>query len=298
MPRAERTRSGVGVGPCWLAPVLPLVLAACRTTLTLVEFDDLARTNAARTIVLEPDISLYSPYDLVRTRAYLEVLRAQRDEVFALFGVARERPLVVQLRPNPSLGVELSLQDGGVRVDGFSDVTSERIGGQATLDLVIIEVDPERVLELPDGRSLPGAFEPSMYADTIRHELTHVATWLLGIKRSDWLSEGIAHAVDSIPLENGRFDLDPVPETLRETARLPHDAQALERMLAWRQGFPVTDADVTARRLATSLVVFVLERDGSPDLRQGLLGLSAMDRPAILALHSEWSAWLDRLALP
>lgn len=297
MPCAQRRSPGSGVSPRWLATVLPLALAACATTFSLEEFDALARTSGARTIVLTEDLSLYSPYDPLRTRAFLELIRAQRAEVFALFGVAKERPLVVQLHPNPGLGVELSVQGDRITVESVSEVANERINGQATIDLVIIEVDPERVLQLPDGRSIPGAFEPSMYADTIRHELTHVATRLLGIERSDWLSEGIAHAVGATTIEGGRFELAPVAAILGEAARLPHDPRAMAALLEWRQGFPVNDTDVSARRLAMSLVLFALERDG-PDLRAGLLRLAALDRRELLALHSEWSAWLARFGQP
>jgi hypothetical protein len=274
---------------------LAVLLGACAASPSASEFDARVRESGAQTIVLGEKLSLYSPYDLVRTRLYLELIEKQRAEVFALFGVENERPLVLQLHPNESLGSDLSVADGRIRVEQISENTDGQINGGTWTDLVIIEVDPIRVLRFADGRTLPGASDPSNHEDTIRHELTHVATNLLGLSLNPWLSEGIAHAVELIPIENGRFDLDPVPEVLREVQQLAHDARALEALLDWQQGFPATDADISARRLALSLVLFALERGGASSLREGVLRLGARERQEFLALGPEWSAWLDGL---
>lgn len=292
--RAESPPEALGL----LAPLVSVLVGSCATGPSMNELDARVRESGAKTIVLGERLSLYSPYDLIRTRQYLELIEKQREEVFALFGVENERPLVVQLHPNESLGVQFSVEGDRIGVKSISEVTDERVNGQATIDLVIVEVDPIQVLHLGDGRALPGAFEASMYADTIRHELTHVATTLLGSSLNNWLSEGVAHAVELIPIENGRFGLDPVPEVLSETAKLPHESRSLEALLDWRQGFPVTSEDVSARRLALSLVLFALERDGAPTLREGVLRLATRDRREFLALAAEWSAWLDRCADP
>jgi len=83
---------------------LSVLLGACATSPSASEFDARVRESGAQTIVLGEKLSLYSPYDLVRTRLYLELIEKQRDEVFALFGVENERPLVIELHPNESLG--------------------------------------------------------------------------------------------------------------------------------------------------------------------------------------------------
>ena len=270
--------------PLALFPLASALLPACAAHYSLTEFDAVARRGAARTIVLEEGLSLYSPYDAPRTRLFLLVVQQERDEVFALFGVTRARPLVVELHLDESLGRQ---PDGTLAL-----VPAGRVSGQATIDHVVIEVDPQHVLDLGDGRELKGGADPSMYADTLRHELTHVALYMLGLELDDWLDEGVAHLVGLVPIEEGRLDLEPARGLLRAVAALPRDRRDLEALLAWRQGSPTTDVDVEMRRLALSLVLFALEREGAPDLRTGVLRLAQRDRRELLALEDEWSRWL------
>jgi hypothetical protein len=54
-----------------------LGLAACRTHDSLPEFDALARTSTAHTIVFEDGFSLYSPYDPIPTRQFLPLIEQQ-----------------------------------------------------------------------------------------------------------------------------------------------------------------------------------------------------------------------------
>lgn len=267
------------------ALVAASVLPACTVHYSLVEFDAAARRGAARTIVLEDGLSLYSPYGAERTRLFLLVVKEQRDEVFALFGVTRERPLLVELRLNESLGR---------RPDGtLSLVPDERVSGRATIDHVSVEVDPQHVLELGEGRELTGGADPSMYAGTLRHELAHVALGMLGLELDGWRAEGLAHAVELVPIEPGRLDLGPVRGLLVEIAALPREQRDVQALLAWRQGSRTTDADVSMRRLALALVLFLLERDGAPDLRTGVQQLMERDGRDLVALEEEWSRWLD-----
>jgi hypothetical protein len=160
---------------------------------------------------------------------------------------------------------------------------------------MVIEVAARKVMTLADGSPLVNLLGATMYKDTIRHELTHLATNLLGLRGDDWLREGIAHAVEWIPIEDGRFDLDPVPESLHKAASLREHGD-LARILAWKQSFPPIERDRLARALAHSLVIFLIEREGAPSLREGLLRVAAYPPARIHAQEADWSTWLDGLA--
>src|SRR5688572_11029444 len=103
-----------------LAGSLPALLGACTRHYTLREFDAIARTAPARTIVLEPRFSLYSPYDVIATREYVPLIAAQQAEVFALFGVTEETPLPILLQPNEGLGMDVTIEGDQLRLNGIS----------------------------------------------------------------------------------------------------------------------------------------------------------------------------------
>lgn len=278
-----------------LLPSLVAGLAACAAPLTLDRIDRMARATDARTILLEEDLTLYSPYEAGQTRAFLSELRAQRDEVFALFDVTEDEPLQVWLRPNEGLSLDFTVEDDRLLVSRASRVPEDGVLGRAVGTSVVIEVDPPGRLTLPDGRVVESAPGPGMFTDTIRHELTHVATTRIGVEGADWLREGIAHAVEWLPVENGRFRLDPPPAALRGAAELPSDRGAFEHLLAWRQSIPPDDTDVLVRRQALALVVYALEQQQAPSLREGLLRVAALDAVALRGLRPGWSEWLASL---
>lgn len=195
------------------------LLSACAGASSMERIDALARSTSARTILLEADISLYSPYDTGPTREYLLGLRQQRDEVFALFGVTDGPPILVWLRPNAGLSVDLSVEGDMVRLNGIDRRPQGDVYGRAAGELVVIEVDPPRILRLGDGREITSSPGVTMFTDTIRHELAHIAVNRAGVRTADWLGEGIAHAVEWIPIEEGRFMLDPVPRNSRAMRR-------------------------------------------------------------------------------
>jgi hypothetical protein len=282
------------------APRLTLVLAclplaACVASLTVPELDALARQVEARTIVLESDVSIYSPYDLVSTREYLELVRAERDEVFALLDVPLGEPIVVWLRPDDGVTTDFTIVGDSVRVNSISISPRDHILGQADGVLVQIRVGLPTELRLEDGRVLSSALGPSMYAETVRHELTHVALMRLGVSGPGWLSEGFAHAVEWIPVVDGRFSTDGDQPHLRAAAALPADARSLDALLDWRQTLPVRPEDGFARYLALALVVFVCETEHLT-VRAGLRRLAALERAEIRALEPALWAWLARFA--
>ncbi len=148
------------------------VLPACTANPSLPEFDSLARTAGARTIVLEEGFSLYSPYDVITTREYVPLIAQQRAEVFALLGVESPSPIVVHLREDEGIGADLSVMGDEVRVGGLSMAPDDGILGWAGEELVV-RVAPARLLTFADGREITSVLGASMYKDTLRHELTH-----------------------------------------------------------------------------------------------------------------------------
>lgn len=283
-----------------LRPVPALALlglcVACATDTSLRELDLLARSTGARTVLLEQDLSLYSPFDPSATRAHLDQIRVQRDLVFGLLGLERGAPLCVWLRPDQGLQLELSVEGDRLHLDGLRDRPREGIYGRAWNDEVVLQVAPPQLIELPDGRSLEGQVGAAQYASTLRHELAHVATRRLGIHGQAWLDEGVAHLVEWVPIEDGRPRLDPPPAWLRQAARLGPEQRSVDHLLSWQQSLPVTDADRAARLLACSLVAFALERQPAPTLREGLLQLARADAAQLRSLEPDWCARLARIA--
>ena len=277
-----------------LAGSLPALaaLGACTRRYTLPEFDALARTTSARTILLEERVSLYSPYDWARTRSYLEVIEKERAAVFELFGVESEEPTVVWLRVDPKLGVQVAVEGELLRIESVSMETHDGILGHADGSVVEIRVAPLDEVQLPGGRTITGTFDVSMYADTIRHELAHAAAFQRGLHGRGWLEEGLAHAVAWLPIEGGRLRMEPPPERLRVAAALPRELRSIANLLAWEQHFPPTDEDRASRLLAFSLVAFLLEREASP-FRERVVRIAAFDEDRLLALQDAWSEWLD-----
>ena len=275
---------------------VPLLLSSCTAHYSLRAFDHLARTSGARTIVLQEKLSIYCPEEPFYAQEYLALIEKQRQEVFGLFEVDNEAPIVVQLHPNEGMGMDATVEGNTIRVNRLRMSPDGGFLGSASENVIVVEVAPRTVLKLADGSPFVSTLGASMYEDTIRHEFAHVATNLMGLRGRDWLREGIAHAVEWIPIEDGRFVLDPVPESLRGAAGFPREPGVLDELLAWTQSFPPVDGDLPARSLAHSLVVFLMEREAAPSLREGLLRVSDYPPAQIRAVEADWMTWLDGLA--
>jgi hypothetical protein len=273
-----------------LAPAL----AAC-ATLPLTELDELLRSTDTRTVVFGDKLSIYSPYDSGRTHQFVAPLEAQRAQVFELFGVASPLPLIFFLRIDPQLGVQTSAAGGDrMRIDGISTSTHDRILGTADGRLLTLRVARVDEIQLEDGRTITGSFGVEMYTNTIRHEITHAALTLLGVKDRDWLGEGLAHAVEWIPIEDGHFLSVPPRAQLLAAARL--ESRPLTELLEWKQSYPVAESDPPMRLLALALVTFLVERQSAPTFRERALCVAGLGDQEILALEAEWSTWLDGIA--
>ena len=275
--------------------LLAALCAGCRIEYTLREFDQLARETKARTIVLGEELSLYSPYDTVGTRMYLACIEAERASVFALFGIEDHETLVVQLQPDAGIGIEAHMEGEGVAVDRGVEVKPEAdILGHANGCDVVIRVAPP--MPLAGAPELQTILDPSVHAQTIRHELTHVASGIVGMRGSPWLSEGLAHAVEWFPLVDGHFSRDELPPELRYVPAFPREMRSIDALLAWEQEFPADDEDRLVRALAATLVAFAVERQSAPSFRERVLGVAALDGAQLRAMQPEWSAWLDALS--
>jgi len=284
-------RAACAATACALATTL---LGAC-SALSLPEFDHLARTTGARTILLEQGLSLYSPFDARNTRQYLDLLVAQRDEVFSMFELEHGPVLVVRLRPDESMSLGVEAQGQTLSVQELDLEPDDGVLGSAGQDVATITVPAPRRLRLEDGREIEIFAAPSLFTETIRHELAHVASARLGLGREGWLREGLAHAVESVPFTGGRFVLEDGSRPFRLVSGAPRDPAALEAMLAWNQSYPPTDEDRRMRQIAFSFTVFAVEVQGAASLRAALAGVDALDAGEILALQPRWSAWLDEL---
>jgi len=272
-------------------------LAGCAAP-GIEEIDALARSTGARTILIEEDVSLYSPYDPVRSRLFLDEIRAQRAAVFGLFGLPPGEPVVACLVLNAGLFVDATLEGDQLRVQRFSMEPVDGVLGRARHDQFSLEVDKPQALRRPDGVEVQGFLDVGMYTDTIRHELTHIATTRLGVRGAPWLREGIAHAVEWVPIRAESLDLDPLPEVLRFARDLPHGPADFEALLAWQQSFPPTEHDTDARLLAISFLTFLLTREPELPLREAFARVAALDAAALRARYPAWCAWLEALPAP
>lgn len=283
-----------------MAPIVSIAcvvaLTACTRHYSLREFDALARTSQARTIVLEETFSLYSPFELPLTLEYVPIVAAQQTEVFALFGVESAAPIPVKLRANAGMGLDFRIEGDQFILNGISMEPHGGFLGQAGGNVVVIEVAPAQRSVRPDGTPHVTVMGASMYRDTIRHEFAHVATNLLGLPAGNWLGEGLAHAVEWLPLEDGRFVLEPVPERLRQAASLPRELRDVASLLAWEQGLPPAQRDTEVRVLAFSLVTFLLEQEPGPSFRARILEVARRSRAELLAAEPAWRIWLEALA--
>src|SRR5262245_16333515 len=94
----------------WTAALVALTTSCWSRHYSLQYSDRLARTSEARTIVLDEKLSLYSPDEPFEAQQFMALLRKQRSEVFELFDVDNEEPIVVQLHPNEGIAMDVEAQ--------------------------------------------------------------------------------------------------------------------------------------------------------------------------------------------
>ncbi len=271
-------------------------LSACRSAPTLQEIDQPARRTQAQTIVLSEKLSVYSPYEWFATKDFTELIESELDSVFELFEIEPEVPVLIWLRPHEEMGLDLTVEPGRFSNEGVSLAPESGILGFAVEREVVVHVPPVQYVIAADGRRIPGTLAASMFQDTIRHELAHVASLRTGLRCAPWLCEGIAHLVEWVPMEQGSPVLDPVPEELELAASIPAQLRSIDRMLAWHQDMQQgTNEDRLMRVQALSFVTFFLQKERAPTFREGIERLAAVEDDQVRELEPEWSGWLDGL---
>lgn len=277
---------------------LPL-LGSCARTISVLRLDDLNRTTAARTVVLAPEYSLYSPFELGRTQRFVELVDQELAAVTTLFEYDPPEPVVIWLEAVDGLAplVTTSADGESISVRMPARHPLNGIEGLSYSRVAIVYVDRPQTIHLASG-PVEGGMSAATYASTLRHELAHVCSAALGLTTEDWLSEGLAHEIDARDLVDGVLVPDPDAVRLRDAAALPRSRRSLPALLAWgedvagiRSGRVPATPD--SRRLAHAFVYFLLQRDPEPRFAQKLEGVRRLSHADLLALDGEWQDWLD-----
>jgi hypothetical protein len=271
------------------------------------EFDRLARTTAARTIVYERDFSLYSPFDLDQTRSWLELVEQELTEVAALLEAdpaeqrEREGPLIVLLQAIEGLGVQVSVvEQDRIRISLPEQHPLHGIEGHANQRRATVLVQPTSEVVFPDGRTLRGTTAASAYRSTLRHELAHVVADSAGLAGGAWLDEGIATLVEHVHASPEKGALEVEPERLRYSRQVARQGPALADLLRTvEDGAAIaagrTPADRSWRPRLLAFFSFLLEREVARggDLRSALDGARRAGRRELERLEPEWRTWLE-----
>src|SRR5436190_23671050 len=90
--------------------------ASCVSRLDLSNLDQLERSLDARTVALERDYSLWSPFATEQTEPWLRMIDEELAASIELFGTRPAERLMIGLVPIEGLGLQVSSQDGKVTV--------------------------------------------------------------------------------------------------------------------------------------------------------------------------------------
>jgi len=271
--------------------------AGCGTTIPLREVDRLNRSIGSRTIVLEPGYSLYSPFSMVATLDYRNVLDHEFAMVLGLFELELRDPVPVLLQPIEGLRPRILIERDVFHVDAVSEHPLHGIEGVTGRDLVVVYVEPPFEATAADGRKIEGNWSPEEYRGTLRHELVHYCATLAGVDGDLWFNEGLAHAVELGAAHRGeRADVQTHAGTRLAAGSVPAADRRLARVLAAREDVPriqegLETVDPHARLLATSFVYFALEQSQGSFLER-VQRLHRLSYEELLALEPAWQAWL------
>lgn len=281
-----------------IASVL-VALTACASSLPLEQLDSLSRTMKARTIVYEPDFSIYSPFDTINTHPYVDVLRDQDRSLRAFFNAKPKLPWIVVLIPSEELGVRATADGNTLRI---SDVRLRRrsgVQGIAGERVALVYVAAPQEMRLDDGRVITRYMGAVTYAQVLRHELVHLYAFLVGLKGDPWFNEALAGLLEDAPVKDGCLSIDDVGSTLARLASVPSEQRDLRRALTVDENIEQLEAGQPypfppARDLGRSFLQFLLLQSGSNDPLAELRRIRALSVAQLLAHESEWRSWLDR----
>ncbi|MEW6741228.1 MAG: hypothetical protein AB1486_00590 [Planctomycetota bacterium] len=281
MPVINRgPRSATAVIPLGLGCLVPLLtlLDGCTIAVSFPEFDRLNRSVGIRTLVVEPEFSLYSPYPTDTTGAFARVVDEELSVVAATFGVVIDEPVIVRLVARPASTRQIPMGEATGTLAGWAHATRE----------VVIYVEPSAEVLGPVRMA---AHERRV----IRHELAHSCLHRLIPDPPQWLDEGVAEEIESRWLVNGRLRAAALPEGLLQARAMERSDRSLTALLAWRGG---SEPDPTLRPLAHALVRFLLEHSQAEDFAASLRAMAAIPARNLLALEDEWQRWIDDLNRP
>jgi hypothetical protein len=269
----------------------------CVSRVELEDLDRLERALEARTVALESDYTLWSPFSASLTQAWIQMIDEELGAVCELFGARPTRRLLIGLVPVAGLGFEFSAQEGEVLVARQTEHPLHGVAGMSGGGRILVYVTPDQEIEAQSGTVIAhrGADD---YRGTLRHELAHALSVETGLVGPPWFYEGLADLVQSHRLEEGRLvDRGPREEELRAALLTPADRWGVARLLDWREdGVRVAsgkeEVDEASRALCGWFVRFLFERDPQPSLHQSARAASRLERGELLALEDEWRRWL------
>jgi len=287
------------------AILLTLLLAGCRSTLTLDRLTRDLRAGEINTLSLTPRVSLVSPFDLARTAEFESLIEGEIELVSELFEVALDEPVLFVLKPVEVEGFEVTEVEGRLLVKAPPEQPSlHGVGGaagtgEAGVPAVVIFVAADGTLTTKAGGDVPVVFRFS-YDRTIRHELAHVCFRKRGLTGDWWFREGVAMEVETM-IEDRR-SLRPVPISDHLPAAavaapgvplgtiLDHE-EDVTGMLAGR-----TPVAAAPRLLAWSFVRYLLDEESTRAFPSALETIAAFDRAELLSREKGWRAWLGAVA--
>jgi len=278
-------------------------LVGCRSISTNELAEALRQANI-HCLVVEPDMTVTSPFDpgytdkLLRlTRSNLEAIEALLEvevpSTLAVFFVALEMPNI-EVRDDGEGGFDIE----GLRVPEHHGYRAFAMSSSEFLS-VTIYCAPPGAMTTADGRQLSMTFDFDSSA-TIRHELTHVCASVAGLSGPTWFNEGLAEEFESMEIDaHGVLLVTPWPRSLR-LAGDRHGPYSIDDVLEWDEDFGrVSSGEEQAfrlgRPLSHALLRFLLEHTPGKSMREKLECILATEPEEIRALETEWKAWMEAL---
>jgi len=275
---------------------LPLC-ASCVSRLDLSDLDRLERSLDARTVALERDYSLWSPFAVAQTEPWLRMIDEELHASSELFGTRPSDRLMIGLVPIQGLGLQFSSQDGKVTVAWQKEHPLHGVAGMSGGRRILVYVTPDQELETGEGPVVAhrGADD---YRGTLRHELAHVFALESKLAGPSWFYEGLADLVQSYALEEGRLvDRGPSFEDRLVASTIAPEHWGVPRLLDWREDGARVAAgeeavDKVSRALCGWFVRFLFQQDPRSTLHQTARAVSQRSRQELEALEPAWREWL------
>jgi hypothetical protein len=273
--------------------------ASCVSRLDLADLDRTERSLEARTVALERDYTLWSPFTLAQTREWVALVDEELAASRALLcPSSSQRPLLVLV---PVEGLAPQFEDAGdsLRLTPPTGHPLHGVEGRSIDDQILVYVTPDRVLQ-EDSRPVVSHRAAGNYRSTLRHELAHVHAFAAGLDGADWFSEGLADLVASYELVQGILvDRGPRVRDVLAVRSVPSESWSAARLLDWREEFErvvsgAEPVDKVSRSLCGLFMRFLVERAPGVTLVERLRLVEVLTRAELQSLDSQWRAWLSK----